>query len=82
MFADINEKVEVIAVFKKSKVFPTSIKWNSNIYKIKKVNLIHKIFDGQTLIHYFSVSDDFNFFRLAFNTKDLDWTLEQIYTEG
>jgi len=82
MLQTINELVEVVAVFKKNKVLPTLIKWNNRVYKIKNINMSHQIFDGDTRIHYFSVSDDTNFFKLAFNTKNLKWSLEQVYSEG
>jgi len=82
MLQDIDEQVEVSVLFKKNQVLPIALKWSNRIYKIKKFNLSHQIFDGNTRIHYFSVSDDCNFFKLAFNTKSLKWNLEQVYTEG
>lgn len=82
MLEDVNEIVEVITVFKKSKAWPRILKWNNRIYKIKNINMVHQVNDGRTLIHYFSVSDNLNFFKLAFNTSNLQWKLEQVYHEG
>ena len=82
MLIEVNEPVEVVAIFRKNKVLLAMIKWNNRIYKIKKVNMAHQIFEGNTRMHYFSVSDQINFFKLAFNTKSLKWTLEQVYHEG
>lgn len=82
MLEDINENVEVQAVFKKNNVYPQLLRWSGKVYKIESVNMVHKVFNGDALIHYFSVSDEINNFRLAFNTKNLQWTLEQVYSEG
>ncbi len=82
MLEEINEPVEVLAVFKKDMVYPNLIRWNNKVYKIKKLNMVHHVLNGDAMIHYFSVSDNFNFFKLAFNSKNLKWTLEQLYNEG
>ena len=82
MLLDVNEPVEVAVVFKKNQALPTLIRWNNRKYKVKTIDMTHQIFDGDTRIHYFSVSDSFNFFKLAFNTKNLSWILEQVYSEG
>ncbi len=82
MLEDIDEIVEVITVFKKNGVWPKILKWKGRIYKIKNINMVHQVMDGNSLIHYFSVSDNVNFFKLAFNTKNLQWKLEQVYSEG
>lgn len=82
MLSDVNEIVEVMTIFKKNLVWPKALKWNGRVYNINKVNMRHQTMEGQTLIHYFSVSDSTNFFKLAFNTKNLTWKLEQVYNEG
>ena len=79
MLETINEIVEVVAVFKKNKALPAILKWNNKKYKIKRIDMVHQTFDGDTRVHYFSVSDNVNFFKLAFNTKNLKWILEQVY---
>ncbi|MDB4940291.1 MAG: hypothetical protein JWO40_716 [Candidatus Doudnabacteria bacterium] len=82
MLSEVNEVVEVMTIFKKNLVWPKALKWNGRVYNINKVNMRHQTLEGQTLIHYFSVSDSANFFKLAFNTKNLQWKLEQVYSEG
>ena len=82
MLSDVNETAEVLTVFKRDLVWPKLLRWNGRIYNINKVNMRHQTMDGQTLVHYFSVSDKDNFFKLAFNTKNLQWKLEQVYSEG
>ncbi|MEK7651795.1 MAG: hypothetical protein AAB351_01115 [Patescibacteria group bacterium] len=82
MLSEVDELVDVVVVFKKNLVWPKLLKWNGRVYKIKSINMRHQANDGSSLIHYFSVSDDSNFFKLAFNTKSLQWKLEEVYTEG
>jgi hypothetical protein len=82
MFTEVNEIVEVAVVFKKNKAVPVLMKWNGRDYKINKVNLIHEQYQGGTLVYCFSVSDTSNSFKLLFNTKNLQWVLEQVYMEG
>lgn len=82
MLSEINEMVEVLMVFKKNLAIPKILKWNGKVFKIEKLNMRHQVLEGDTLVHYFSVSDNTNFFKLAFNTKSLQWKLEQVYSEG
>jgi uncharacterized membrane protein YfhO len=49
---------------------------------VEKVNLVHHEKQGENQIYYFSVSDNANFFRLAFSTRDLSWKMKELYNEG
>jgi len=82
MFEKINEPIELLVRFKKDKVLPTYFKWRNKTYWIEKINLVHKERQGNDKVYYFSVSDNANFFRLAFFTRDLSWRLEELYWEG
>ena len=82
MFESINEKIKVLVEFDGSKVMPKFIKWRNKTYRIEKLNMVHKERDGNDKIYYFSVSDNVNFFRLSFHTRDLGWIIEELYFEG
>jgi hypothetical protein len=82
MFEKVNEKIKVLVEFDGSKVMPKIFKWRNKIYRIEKLNMVHKERDGNDKIYYFSVSDNVNFFRLAFFTTDLSWKIEELYYEG
>ncbi len=82
MHEKINEPIEILVKFKGGDVTPAVFRWRNKIYKIEKLNLVHKERQGNDKIYYFSVSDKTNFFRLAFFTRDLDWRLEELYWEG
>jgi len=79
MHEKIDEPIEILVKFLGKKVEPTLFKWRKKVYKVEKINLIHKGKKGNNMIYYFSVSDNTNFFRLAFFTKDLSWKIEEVY---
>jgi hypothetical protein len=60
------------------KVFPYSLTWRREPYKINHIGLHHTTRVGQTLFHVFSVTSGNLFFRLKLNTDNLFWTLEEV----
>ncbi len=82
MLEKLDEPIDIIVSFKSQKVMPAFFKWREKTYKIEKINLVHKERDGNDKIYYFSVSDNANFFRLAFFTRDLSWRIEELFYEG
>ena len=82
MLEKLDEAIEVAVQFKQNKVLPAFFKWRSKTYRVEKVNMVHKERDGNDKIYYFSVSDNANFFRLAFFTRDLSWKIQELYYEG
>jgi len=81
MLEKINEPINVLVKFGPG-VEPVFFKWRGKIYKIDKINMIHKERRGNDKIYYFSVSNNVNFFRLAFFTRDLSWRIEELFYEG
>lgn len=78
----INEPINILVNFGNNKVMPLFFKWRNKKYKIEKLNLVHKKRDGKYMMYYFNVSDKANYFKLSFATKDLNWRIEELYTEG
>lgn len=76
----INEKVSVVMVFDKNTetAGPQKIKWRGRIYEIKKIGYHHLVRQGKKLLHIFSVATNNLFFRLALDTENLHWHLEEI----
>lgn len=76
----INERVEVITIYRKTGaiVMPYKMRWNGREYFIKKLGYHHKVKEGKTIIHIFSCSDDSLAFRLRFNSDTLSWILEEV----
>jgi len=81
MHEKMNEPIEVEAVFLQHKVIPRSFASRGHVYHIKSVGMIHHAYQGREKVYYFSVSDNTNFFRLAFFTDSMKWRLEEIYSE-
>lgn len=58
------------------------LSWNNHDYNLGKVDFWHKTRHGDTLIHHFSIADRDGqvCFKLALNTDNLQWTLEEYMT--
>lgn len=82
MLEKVDEPIEVSVNFNQHKVMPTFFKWRSKVYRVEKLNLVHKERDGNDKIYYFSVSDKVNYFRLAFFTRDLSWRIQELFFDG
>ncbi len=70
-----------MASFCGTKTVPHAIKWGRRRYNLDKVNLVHVAQEGRNKIFYFSVSDKLNFFKLRFDTGNLEWRLLELYSE-
>lgn len=82
MYEKIQEPIEVLAGFKEGSLRPYLFRWQGREYRIKEVNFMHSAREGKSILFYFSVSNDNNYFKLCFNSQDLNWKLEEMYTEG
>ncbi len=76
----IDELVSVTSYFDKkgATFYPSEVIWRGRTYKITKIGLHHTYKKGDTLYHIFSVTTDTLFLRLKFNTRNLNWYLEEI----
>jgi hypothetical protein len=82
MLERFNDIIEIRVCFSPTKVLPESFVWQGRLYYISKVNMIHSSGSGLDKVYYFSVSDEANFFKLAFYVKDLSWRIEELYYTG
>ena len=79
----VNEPISILVSFgQDNTVLPLYFKWRNRRYKIDKLNLVHKKRDGEHTIYFFNVSDNANYFKLSFTTKDLRWKIEELFWEG
>jgi hypothetical protein len=53
--------------------------WNGQPRVIKQFDLYHQDKEGETLLHYFSVSDQLRHYKLRFDSRKLLWLIEGIY---
>jgi len=78
MNTEINEPIEIAVKFKSGKAEPLIFRWHQNLFKIKKINLMHKVQQGEDLLYSYSVSTDKDdTYQISFNPKQLKWILDQ-----
>lgn len=81
MYHPIHEPIQVLVSFCGDKIYPLFFHWAQRRYKVKKVHLIHIERQGNTKLFHFSVTDDVNYFKLTFNSENLQWILSEVYNE-
>lgn len=79
MNTQICEAISVTTIGHKLK--PAYIYWRNRKYKITKIGYHHRLINGTTLFHIFSVLSDHIFFKISFDSAHLLWQLEEIYEE-
>lgn len=82
MRAKVNEKVSMVSYYssKRSIFVPYLMHWQNKEYVLEMDGLIHKYKDGDIWYHVYEVINKEHdlAFRLLFNSKDLNWTLEVV----
>lgn len=81
MYEQINDPVQVAAVFKNGNLTPLKFMWNGREYSVRAVNLAYSKYEGRAKVYYFAVSDNNNYFKLRFNADDFSWVLSETYVE-
>lgn len=81
MFNQINEIIDVVAIFKDGKLTPAKFSWQGREYRVERVNLRYSRFEGRSKVCYFAVNDLSNYFKLRFDTDKMQWILVENYVE-
>lgn len=76
----INERVDVVAVFRRHGDFsslctPHKMRWRNHDIEFTELALRHPTVQGKRMIHVFHMSDGANGYRLEFDAEALTWTL-------
>ncbi len=74
----LNEKIQVLAWFKGTKLIPRIFIWKNKSYKIKKITYNWQERQGKEIIIKFSVSTQANLYQISFNNTTLGWRLEKV----
>jgi len=77
----LNDSVNVAAVFSHGSVTPRDFRWQDVRYRVDRVNQRWQSKNGKITIRYFAVSVGRDAYKLAFHTKDLTWTIEEVYRD-
>lgn len=75
---EINEPVEVGAVFRRNGVRPVWFIWKGRKYPIERVTYRWKEKVGERWVYFFSVFDGQDTFELVYDSKLLEWKLGQV----
>lgn len=60
------------------RVFPVQIQWRNREYKIDKIGMHYKYYEGKKLLHVFSVVSRDIFFKLILDTENLHWKIAEV----
>ena len=83
IISNINEKIEVQALFNDNRIVPLLFNWRGRDHKVERVTQVWEAPIGERKIRYFfAVTDGLNFFELCFDTSDLSWSLCRVECEG
>ncbi|MDO8886344.1 hypothetical protein [Candidatus Oleimmundimicrobium sp.] len=81
IMVEIDEPVEVIALFKKGEVKPVKLSWNNKTYRVKEITGTWKSSLGNAeILHLSLVIENGSYFEVSFNTKTYIWRLEKLET--
>ena len=78
MDTSIDERIDVGAVFTKSKLIPTFFCWRKRVFHIQEVTLTHKVRKGNVPWYFFSVVSEGNLYRLGFDVSSFSWRLDDV----
>jgi ribosomal protein L24E len=79
MYEPINEPIQVRADFTNRGPKPKSFIWKNRKYEIREIEFSYTALKGDTKMFYFSVSTETETYKIFFNPKTLNWTLEEIF---
>jgi len=74
----IKESVFIATSKTSRKLLPECMIWRGRTYQFTSVGLRHATYDGDVLIHVFTMTTESACFRISLNSKTLLWTLESV----
>lgn len=82
----LREPVNVLSIYahKTHHFRPLLMTWHGKDYRLGPVDFYHTTKEGVTTLHHFSLSDKDQsvYFKLLFNARTLNWTLEEYMMAG
>ena len=74
----LNEPIEVLALFKRGKIFPRGFLWKNKKYVVKEITYNWQERLGSEIINYFSVNTDANLYQISFHNITNGWKIDKI----
>lgn len=82
MDQEIDQPIDVIAVFQKGRMVPVRFRWNGRVIKIARVTGWWKSNEGKFKIKHFAVIDkNSQFCQLSYWERTGEWFLDKIWME-
>ncbi len=82
-FEEINDVIEVIALFRGGKIRPLKFRWRNRVYKIVRINGGWKSDLGRDrLSHYSVMADGPDVFEISCSMENNNWKLDRVCLEG
>ena len=82
MYQDLDDPIEVIAMFADHQLRPLRFKWRGNVHRITRVTGSWKKPEGESIVRFFAVVDEqTNVFQLTYNERLTDWILSKVWVE-
>jgi len=84
MMSDVNEPIEVGAIFGRDKklIKPVWFIWEREKYFIKEITYIWKSSEGRADLYHFSVTDGENLYHISYSMERMIWRLCNVELEG
>ena len=82
MDQEIDQPIDVIAVFQEGKMIPVRFRWNGKVTKIVRVTGRWKTNEGRFGIRHFAAIDgNSHICQLSYRERTGEWFLDKIWTE-
>jgi hypothetical protein len=82
MYQDMDEPIEVVALFEQHRMRPVRFRWNGRVYKVSEVTGDWKTDIGAYKVHHYAVVDNSsNFFQLSYDERQNSWIISKIWVE-
>jgi len=82
MYQEINDPVDVLALFEDGTIKPQRFRWKGHVHKVAQVTGRWKTDKGAFRLRHFAVMDEeANFFQLAYDERTTSWRVTRVWVE-
>ncbi|TAM38319.1 hypothetical protein EPN54_04375 [bacterium] len=74
----LDERIDVLALFKHAKIYPKSFTWHDKEYNIENITYNWQERVGQALINYFSVLCAGQLYQISFDNSTFRWQIDKL----
>ncbi len=75
---ELDEKIEVLAYFKGSTIFPRAFIRNNKVHRIRKITYNWQERRGREVLNFFSVDTGTCLYQISFNNTTYRWQIDKI----